>query len=194
MATVPWADTLNDPLAELVEQAQRGDRVALAELIRETQDRVYNLAYRILGNAQEAEDLTQEVFVRMWRALPRFRGDSKFTTWLHTIATNACLNRKRSLRRQLDTQLDAANWLDALPSAEDGPAEDLLARDERTRLWEMVERLPEKYRLVLTLFYQQQLTYQEIAQVLTLPLGTVKAHLNRARNALAASLEKVGIR
>ncbi len=185
---------MNDPLAELVQRAQEGDRVALAELIRETQGRVYNLAYRILGNTQEAEDLTQEVFVRMWRALPHFRGDSKFTTWLHTITTNACLNRKRSLRRQLDKQFDATDMLEMLPSSEKGPAHDALIQDEKTRLWEMVERLPEKYRLVLTLFYQQQLSYQEIAHVLTLPLGTVKAHLNRARNALAASLEKVGIR
>jgi RNA polymerase sigma-70 factor, ECF subfamily len=194
VATISWADTVSDPLADLVARAQHGDRVALGELIHETQGRVYNLAYRMLGNPQEAEDLTQEIFVRMWRALPHFRGDSKFTTWLHTIATNACLNRKRSLRRQLETELDAQDALETLPSQDHGPVQGVLEEDERTRLWEMVERLPEKYRLVLALFYQQQLSYQEIAQVLTLPLGTVKAHLNRARSALGASLEKVGIR
>ncbi len=194
MALESWTAILSDPLADLVSRAQRGDRAALGDLIAQTQDRVYNLAYRILGNPQEAEDLTQEVYVRVWRALPRFRGESKFTTWLHTVATNACLNRKRALRRRLDAQLDAEGALDDIATPEEGPAQETMHRDEHARLWELVERLPDKYRLVLTLFYQQQLSYQEIAQVLALPLGTVKAHLNRARNALAASLKKVGIR
>ncbi len=194
MALESWTASLSDPLADLVSRAQRGDRAALGELIAQTQGRVYNLAYRILGNPQEAEDLTQEVYVRVWRALPRFRGESKFTTWLHTVATNACLNRKRKLRRQLDAQLDAGERLEEIAAPEEGPAQEALHHDEHARLWELVERLPDKYRLVLALFYQQQLSYQEIAQVLALPLGTVKAHLNRARNALAANMKKVGIR
>jgi RNA polymerase sigma-70 factor, ECF subfamily len=188
-----WAGSLSDPLAELVSRAQRGDRDALGELIAQTQDRVYNLAYRILHNPQEAEDLTQEVYLRVWRALPRFRGESKFTTWLHTVATNACLNRRRKLRRQLESQLDTDEALDRAAAPEAGPGQEALHQDERTHLWRLVEALPDKYRLVLTLFYQQQLSYQEIAEALSLPLGTVKAHLNRARNALAASL-KVGTR
>lgn len=194
MALDTWAGSLSDPLADLVSRAQRGDRDALSELIAQTQDRVYNLAYRILRNPQEAEDLTQEVYVRVWRALPGFRGESKFTTWLHTIATNACLNRRRKLRRQLETQLDTDDALEGAPAPELGPAQATIHQDERSHLWGLVEGLPEKYRLVLTLFYQEQLSYQEIAQVLSLPLGTVKAHLNRARHALAASLRKIGIR
>lgn len=193
MSLLSQAGILNDPLADLVARAQRGDRAALSDLIAQTQGRVYNLAYQILGNPQEAEDLTQEVFVRVWRALPHFRGESKFTTWLHAITTNACLNRRRALRRELEAQVDTQGMLDELPSADENPAQDALHQDEQARLWELVERLPDKYRLVLTLFYQQQLSYQEISQLLTLPLGTVKAHLNRARTALAASLRKVGI-
>ncbi len=193
MALGSWTGSLSDPLAELVSRAQRGDHAALGELIAQTQERVYNLAYSILRNPQEAEDLTQEIYLKVWRALPRFRGDSKFTTWLHTVATNACLNRKRSLRRELERQFDTDEPLELAVAPDMGPAQQVVQQDEAAQLWALVEKLPEKYRLVLTLFYQQQLSYQEIAQVLSLPLGTVKAHLNRARNALAASL-KVGIR
>ncbi len=180
-------------MAALVQQAQGGNKAALSSLIGQTEQRVFNLAYRILQNRQEAEDLCQEIFLRMWRALPEFRGESKFTTWLHTIATNACLNRRRKLRRELTAQTETDEELEHLiADSSTEPSREGLGRDEREQLWAEVNKLPAKYVLVLTLFYQQQLSYEEIARILDLPLGTVKAQLSRARRALAASLSKDG--
>jgi RNA polymerase sigma-70 factor (ECF subfamily) len=180
---------VSDPLSELVSRAQGGDGAALTQLVEATQQRVYNLAYRILRNPQEAEDLTQEIYVRVWRALPGFRGDSKFTTWLHTIATNTCLNRRRKLRRQIELEMNSDERLEsiAVPEGEPGP-EGRAEMVEQASVWSTIEQLPPRYALVLTMFYQQQLAYSEIAEILNLPLGTVKGNLNRARNALARRL------
>ena len=186
-------DNIEDPYADLVSRARSGDRNALAQLIQETHERVFNLAYRILRNEQEAEDLTQQIFVRMWHALPRFRGDSKFTTWLHMIATNTCLNRRRQLARQLEAEMPQEDLLQSVSSTLGNPSQEVAQQDERAGLWAAVERLPQKYGLVLGLFYQQQLSYAEISKVLELPMGTVKSHLNRARRALRDALERMRI-
>ena len=180
-----------DPLHDLVARSQQHDAQAFAQLMTHTQTGVYNLAYRILGNREEAEDLTQEVFLRVWRVLPEFRGDSKFTTWLYRITSNTCLNRRRQLRAHL-YQVDSESTLLQTPTPEPGPAEQTSETDRRQRIWTAVQQLPRKYAVVITLFYQEQLSYQEIAEVLSLPLGTVKAHLNRARKALAKALIQTG--
>ena len=164
---------------------------AFGALVAETETYVYNLAYRILGNAQEAEDMTQDVFVRVWRALPEFRADSKFTTWLYRIVMNTSLNRRRQLRTELQT-VDRDDALDglALPREASGadPSAAAIDRETSAMLWAAVERLSAKYRLVIALFYQEGLSYEEIAELLALPLGTVKSHLSRARSALAKVL------
>jgi RNA polymerase sigma-70 factor (ECF subfamily) len=178
---------VDDPHADLVARAQRGDQKAFAELVQETQSRVYSLAYRILNNHQEAEDASQEVYLRAWRALPEFRGDSKFTTWLYRVATNTCLNHRRDLRRSFRV-VDDEDLLARQESACDGPAAAVIKRDYCSFIWAAVEHLPAKYRTVIALFYQQGLSYDEIAGTLSLPLGTVKSHLSRARRALAKRL------
>jgi RNA polymerase sigma-70 factor (ECF subfamily) len=183
---------VSDPMADLVARAQHGEGEALTQIIRETQQRVYNLAYRILQNRQEAEDLAQEIYLRVWRALPAFRGESKFTTWLHVIATNACLNRRRKLRRELVVEFDTDDALERMLSNEGTPeVPQGLEPDEPAYIWNQVQRLPPHYALVLTLYYQQQLSYDEIAETLDRPLGTIKAQLNRARRALARNLREV---
>ena len=179
--------TSDDPLLDLVMRSQDDDQRAFAELVVQTQEGVYNLAYNILGNRQEAEDMTQEIYLRVWQALPSFRGESKFTTWLYRIATNACLNRRRYLRPQLSL-VDEPDTLDDLIAPQKDALVTTIEHERQAFLWEAVRALPEKYRLVITLFYRQELTYKEVAEVLSLPLGTVKAHLNRARRALAQRL------
>lgn len=172
---------------ELIARCQRGDARSFAQLVAETQNDVYNLSYSILRSHEEAEDMAQEIYMRVWRALPSFRGDSKFGTWLYRIGVNACLNRRRQLRSQLYL-IDSASELETKITDGDDPATSAIDSERNRALWAAVERLPEKYRLMITMFYQQQLSYDEIASMLSLPLGTVKAHLNRARQALAASL------
>jgi len=180
---------VNQPAPETVARAQAGDVEAYADIVRTMQQNVFNVAMGVLSNQQEAEDMTQEVFVRVWRSLPTFRGDSAFGTWLYRITVNACLNRQRKLGARL-RRTDDAELLARLPSAAPDPQDVAIQRERRERVWSLVEELPDKYRLVIILFYQQQLSYREISEVLSLPLGTVKAHLNRARTSLARRLRQ----
>jgi len=180
---------VSDAGADLVRRAQDGDAAAFAELVKQNEQRVYNLAYSVLGNPQEAQDMAQEVFVRVWRYLPSFRGDAAFTTWLYRVTVNTCLNRRRKLRQRF-RQVDDESALDYLPSASPDPLTTTMRRQRQEYLWSLVDQLSEKYRVVILLFYREQLTYDEIAEVLALPLGTVKAHLNRARGALAKRLSE----
>lgn len=173
----------------LVGRAQRGDQAAFAELVTRHQRYVYNLAYRLLRDPHEAEDLAQEAFLRAWRGLGDFRRQARFTTWLYRIVTNLCYNRLSGLRRQL-LAVDVDDDLDALaaPSEQDPPAA-FEAAEQRASLHRQIAALPVKYQLVITLFYLQEFSYQEIAQVLDLPLGTVKTHLFRARERLLQQLQ-----
>lgn len=133
--------------------------------------------------------MTQEVFIRAWRALPSFRGDSSFSTWLYRIAVNTCLNRRRQLRSQLQV-VDSEPVLERIQESYGDPIRTTIENERNERLWAAVDALPTKYRLVISLFYQQQMSYREIAEMFSLPLGTVKAHLNRARRLLAATLRE----
>ncbi|MBN1401148.1 MAG: sigma-70 family RNA polymerase sigma factor [Anaerolineae bacterium] len=177
-----------DPLAEAVERARLGDQTAFARLVDATQSHVFGMALSVMGDWQRAEDATQEIYLRVWRALPSFRGESSFRTWLYRISLNTCLNQRRALRGQLRI-VDDDVALDRLSDREGDPASVVVERERDAILWARVGSLPEKYRLVIVLFYQQQLSYAEIANLLSLPLGTVKAHLNRARKALAQCLQ-----
>jgi RNA polymerase sigma-70 factor (ECF subfamily) len=185
--------SLDASLDALVARCQRGDRGAFGRLVTETQGKVYNLAFGILQDHEEAQDMVQEAYVRAWRALPGFRGDAQFTTWLYRITVNTCLNRKRQLRAQLHV-VDGEDTLQDLDSGEPDALSATVDKETRQALWAAVEQLADKYRLVITLFYQEQLSYQQIAELLSLPLGTVKAHLNRAREALAKRLRSAAER
>jgi RNA polymerase sigma-70 factor (ECF subfamily) len=176
---------MSDNEAQLVVKAQRGDERAFEQLVRAHQRYVFNLAYRVLGDYSEAEDVAQETFVRAWRGLPSFRAESRFTTWLYRIARNVCLNRLPRLQAEL-AQTELLGETVAFPGQT--PADAFDAKERRAFVHTELARLPEKYRLALTLRYLQDLSYAEIANVLNLPLGTVKTHLHRGREALAARL------
>ena len=178
---------MDDPLATLVERCRCGDMDAFERVVAETQSGVYNLAYSVLGNHEEAEDATQEIYVRVWRSLPSFRGEARFTTWLYRIAVNSSLNRRRKLRSRMG-EVEDDGVLDRLESSAVDPADATIEHERNRALWAAVMRLPEKYQVVINLFYRQQLTYDEMAEVLAMPLGTIKAQLNRARHALAGLL------
>ena len=145
-------------------------------------------AYRLLRDTNEAEDLAQEAFLRVWKGLSAFRGGAKFTTWLYRIVTNLCYNRLNNLRRQLlDVSVDDDDPALSLSPAKEPPAV-IEAAEKNAFLHQQVAALPAKYQLVISLFYLQGFSYQEMAQVLDLPLGTVKTHLFRARKRLKQRL------
>jgi len=174
----------------LIKRAQKGDHEAFALLVTEHQRYVYNLALRVLKNEEEALDLAQETFVRAWTAFPNFRGQSQFRTWLYRIVTNLCYNRLPNLRRSLnDLGDDVISEIPETDIAFDNPAHGSESRELRSYLHKAIEELDENYRLLISLRYQSELSYEEIANTLNLPLGTVKTGLFRAKEKLRLALE-----
>jgi RNA polymerase sigma-70 factor, ECF subfamily len=179
--------TAKDELT-LIRLAQAGSQQAFGELVLTHQRFVYNLALRAVSSPQEAEDISQEAFVRAWQALPRFRGQSAFGTWLYRIVINLCCDRQPRLQRDLQAlPLDIDN--DRF-TAECPPVEKWLDANElRSMLHHRVDALPASYRVLVLLRYVQELSYEEIATVLNMPMGTVKTGLFRAKAALRQALE-----
>ena len=175
--------------AQLIRQARLGDPEAFAALVTLHERFVYNLALRTLGNSEDAADMAQETFVRAWQALPSFRADAQFRTWLYRIVLNLCINRMPRLRRELNdlTQDEIIDIPEPASSALD-PLAQLEHQEQRTFLHREMDRLPEQYRLLVSLRYQHELSYEEIAALLALPVGTVKTGLFRAKARLRETL------
>jgi RNA polymerase sigma-70 factor (ECF subfamily) len=170
-----------------LKRLQTGDPLAFAQLVEENQGQVYNLALRMLGDPQEAEDVLQETFLSAYKALPGFEGRSSLSTWLYRIASNASLMRLR--RKQPDTisvdeplTLDAGNSLPRqLVDWSNLPEEELLSSESRQAMDEAVSELPEPLRIVFILRDLQGLSTAETGEVLGLSEGAVKTRLHRAR-------------
>lgn len=179
-----------EPEQSLIQRAQKGDPEAFATLVDEHQRYVYNLALRVVRDENEALDLTQETFVRAWTALPNFRGQSQFRTWLYRITTNLCYNRLPGLRRSLNDLGD-----DVLPEvveSEDtasNPLRVLESNEIRIQLHQAIDQLDANYKILIVMRYHDELSYEEIASLLNLPLGTVKTGLFRAREKLRLALQ-----
>ena len=169
----------------LIQRAQKGSHEAFAALVDEHQRYVYNLALRVVRDENEALDLAQETFVRAWTALPNFKRQSQFRTWLYRIVTNLCYNRLPGLRRSLNDLGD--DVMEEIPLS-DNPALKVESTETRKYLHQAIEHLDENYRLLITLRYQHELSYEEIASTLNLPLGTVKTGIFRAKEQLRRSL------
>ena len=171
----------------LIQRAQKGDHDAFEILVNEHQRYVYNLALRVVKDENEALDLTQETFVRAWTALPNFRGKAQFRTWLYRITTNLCYNRLPGLRRSLNDLGD--DVMEEIPETNlDNPAQKFESNEIKTHLHKAIGDLDANYKLLITLRYQNELSYEEIASVLNLPLGTVKTGLFRAKEELRLAL------
>jgi RNA polymerase sigma-70 factor, ECF subfamily len=171
---------------EAIEACRRGEREAFDRLVMRYQRDVYRLCYRYVNDHEDANDLAQEVFLKAWRAIGRFRGESSFSTWLYRIAVNASLNF-RALRRPATQELPET-LADPVPGA--------LARaesdDEARRVRAAVVRLPEKQRATLILKVYHELTHEEVARVLGSTVGTVKANLFHALGNLRRLMAEEG--
>jgi len=171
-----------------LDRLRAGDAPAFEELVMTYQHRVFGVALRMLGNRAEAEDVAQEAFVRAHRALGGFRGDAKLSTWLYAITSRLCLNRLASGERRMARQGEHA----LLRLSDAGPRPDaaLERRELETALGRAIAELPEDRRIVVVLRDIEGLSYEEIAQVLELELGTVRSRLHRARSELKEKLER----
>jgi len=173
----------------LISRARGGDREAFGELVEQYRDNVYRLAYRMCGNAYDADEAAQEAFVAAWRALPNFRGDAKFSTWLYRLTTNAAID---VMRREKRHQTVGDGEMVDLADDADSPQETVERTEQQEAVQEALATLSEEYREVLLLRYMEELDYAEIAEVLQLPSGTVKSRINRAKAALKTALLKSG--
>jgi RNA polymerase sigma factor (sigma-70 family) len=178
----------------LVRRCLAGDEKAYRELVERYQGQVYSLAMRMVRRAEDAEDLTQETFVRMFRALPRYDPERSFAAWLFTIASRLCIDhiRRRKVSAISLTQRERDTDEEYQIEVEDPglkPDEVATHAEEERRTADLIARLPPHYRIVVILRHQQDLSYEEIAEALHMPLGTVKARIHRARALLKARIE-----
>jgi len=148
---------------------------------------VYNLALRAMGNPEEAQDAAQEALLRAWQALPDFRGEAQFRTWLYRIVINLCYNRRPRLRREA-AEISLEQNEDLFTASDPEPECVAEASERKALLQWAISQLPSSYRLLVMLRFQQDMSYEEIAEVMNLPLGTVKTGLFRARALLRQSL------
>jgi len=171
----------------LVSASQVGDQDAFALLVQRHQRYVFNLVFRMLGQYEEANEVTQDTFLAAWQGLPGFRGDARFSTWLYRIAYNCTL--KQLEQRKRDQALQLAIQADQCIDSDERVEAEIEAHDRQTVVREHLSNLPAKYRVVLVLRHLQEMTYEEMAEILTVPIGTIKTHLFRARNLLKERLE-----
>ena len=172
-----------------VHKAQKGDQAAFAWLVESYQGPVYRLALRMGLRPEDAEEAAQNAFLAAWRGLPSFRGEAKFSTWLYRLASNAAvdiLRREKKYENQWD--IEDLQRPDAAPS----PQEQVERQDTQQAVRAAMAALPAEFRQVLVLRYLQEMSYQEIAQALALPEGTVKSRINRAKGQLKALLAESG--
>lgn len=155
-------------------------REAFALLLPHYRDRVFRLCFSMLQQRAWAEDVSQDVFLRIWRALPGFAGQSSLSTWIYAISRNACLSELRKRRPQISIDDDEDGYRPEIAGLAVADADD----SATVSVTQMLDQLPERYRQAVTLFYMEDQSYEQTAASLGMPLGTVKALLHRARKKL----------
>ena len=175
--------------AHLIHDALHGDQSAFKQLLKKYHDSIYNLIYRIVHDKTQVEDITQETFVKAFASLKSFNEEYAFSTWLYKIATNSSIDHIR--KKKLDTfsidkpiALEESDFTFELPDTTYQPDRSIIQRQRTKLLEEAINQLPEKYKRVIILRHSEERDYAEIAKILKLPLGTVKAHIFRARELL----------
>jgi RNA polymerase sigma-70 factor (ECF subfamily) len=178
----------------LARLALKGDQRAFAEIVDLYKEKLYHLAYRMTGNRQEAEDVVQETFLRVYKNLDRYDENQKFSTWIYRITTNLCIDRLRKKRTifSLDAASSDHEGLDGytmLPSDDRTPESELLLSETQRLIHDAIASLPVKYKSVMILKYLQELSLQEISDVLEMPVTTVKTRVHRGREFLRKRLQ-----
>jgi len=196
--TMNRLDSPPQSVEELVELAKQGQTSAFDRLVDLYQDRLYSYAARMVHDPVEAEDIAQEAFVRAYRSLPSFRGASSFQTWLYRIASNLTIDATRRHRRENTVSLEAPADTEEGPVAREqedaataGPASSVETRELQREVHRAIGQLSPKLRSVVVLYDLQGLSYEEIADILGCPLGTVKSRLYNARMELKQKLQGI---
>jgi RNA polymerase sigma factor (sigma-70 family) len=180
--------------SRLIQAALKGNDAAYKKLMRKYHDAIYNFIYRMVHDKHQVEDLTQEAFIKAFASLASFNEEYAFSTWLYKIATNNSIDyiRKRKLQTySIDKPIEAkdSDYAFELPDESYEADKDMISDQRARMLNEAIVKLPEKYRKVIHLRHVDEKSYEEIAEQLKLPIGTVKAHIFRAREMLYKSLK-----
>jgi RNA polymerase sigma-70 factor (ECF subfamily) len=182
----------SDVVEDLIQRCLNGDQAAWDVLVRQYWRKVFNVAYKFVGRYDEAEDLTQEIFLKLFRSLDTFDRRANFQTWLISVSRNLCIDHYRSVRKErqtIDRGVDASTLTPA--SNEPGPIAAIERQDRVALLRRALDGLPEALRTAVIMRDLQELTYQEIADRLRLPEGTVKSRINRGRAELARLVSRL---
>jgi RNA polymerase sigma-70 factor, ECF subfamily len=180
----------------LAKLARSGDRAAFEELVELYKDKIYHLAYRMLHNRHEAEEIVQETFMRVYTNLDRYDEQQKFSTWIYRIGTNLCIDRlrKKKASYSLDAELsdgEGGDWYATLASQDAGPEDQVTLSETQQQIRDSIETLPEKYKAIVILRYLQDFSLQEISDTLSMPVTTIKTRLHRGREFLRKKLEAI---
>jgi RNA polymerase sigma factor (sigma-70 family) len=189
---------LSDEDRILVERCLKGDEKAFEELLRMYRSSVFSICLRMVRNSTIAEDIAQEVFIKVFSALNRYDPTFPFSSWINRITSNLCidhLRREKERTISLDQPVGGEDddLLIQVPSREAGPDRRMESNEMMAALEEALGNLPEHYRIIVILRHQEQLSYEEIADTLGIPLGTVKARIHRARNIIMEHFERKGL-
>ncbi|WP_100374485.1 RNA polymerase sigma factor SigW [Bacillus sp. FJAT-45037] len=180
----------------IIHEVKQGDEQAFAELVELYKDKVYQVAYRMVGNAHEAQDVAQEAFLRAYTNLDRFDVNRKFSTWIFKIATNVAIDRLRKKKPDFYLQ-DSVNGSDhltyesQLAAVEASPDEQVLTMELQEWVQDEINQLPPKYRIAIVLKYLEDLSLKEISEILDMPISTVKTRIHRGREALRKRMRHV---
>ncbi len=181
-----------DALETLIQRCLRGDQAAWDLIVKQHWRKVFNVAYKFVGKHDEAEDLAQEIFLKIFKSLDTFDRRANFQTWLISISRNLCIDHYRSVRKERETIDRGVDANQLTPAAADpGPIATLEHRDRVALLRQALAALPETLRTAVIMRDIQEMSYQEIATRLKLPEGTVKSRINRGRTELARQVRKI---
>ncbi|MAT39170.1 MAG: RNA polymerase subunit sigma-24 [Ectothiorhodospiraceae bacterium] len=178
---------------KFIAAALAGDQEAYSQIVKKYRNSIYHLIVRMIGYNHEAEDLTQEAFIKAFNSLASFNDEYAFSTWLYKIATNNCIDHLRKKKLQTFSINKPINTLEGettfeIPDTSYEPDKDIVQSQQSSTIQDAIEKLPDKYRRVIIMRHQEEKSYEEIAEELDLPLGTVKAHIFRAREMLYKNL------
>ena len=176
---------------ELVQLLQHGQREAFTTLVSKWQDRIYTFCYRQLGETALAEEATQDVFIKVYTSIHNFRKEAKFSTWLYRIATNHCINLNNRHHRRHRDQHQSFDDIHNQPTEQDTPLQQLEKKNFEEQLQQALHQLPEEHRVLLILRDIQDCSYEEIAEITQLNIGTIKSRIHRGRNNLRQILSGV---
>ncbi|WP_096155922.1 MULTISPECIES: RNA polymerase sigma factor SigW [Bacillus] len=187
---------MEEIIKKRIKQIKKGDQDAFGEIVDLFKDKIYQLSYRMVGNAHEAEDIAQEAFIRAYMNIHTYDTNRKFSTWLYRIATNLTIDRIR--KKKPDYYLDAEvagteglTMYSQVAADVQLPEEELQSLELQEEIQQQILSLPDKYRSVIVLKYIDELSLKEISEILELPVGTVKTRIHRGREALRQQLRNV---